>query len=242
MELKENLFQSIGPDNKGTLEKNGTGYRMVTCKHTVDAMLKLYNLSTAQTLKSLQAALKNPMTGEQDFQQYMTTFRANVNKLSRAGQPPTDFTQIQSIVTATEHHAVISAAIGTYMDTFPLLADQKPDALVEHIILRVPNHATASTLGYANAALSKEDIVKMINDARAEGVKEGRKQISKSSAVKNQYSKEANQYCFFHGYNISHTGLNCRYMANNTDYTPAMKAATSHKGNGGSESVQIIRK
>ena len=241
-DLKQNILQSIGSDNQSGLEDNVTGFRSVTSKNIVDEMLKLYNLPTAHTIKSLHTDLNKLMTGEQDFRQFMTVFRATVQKLTRAGQPPSDFLQIQSIIKATANHAVISKAVDSYLDKFPLLADQKPAALVEHIILRVPNHATASTLGYANAALSKEDITKMINDARAEGVKEGRQQVTKSSAVKNQHIKEANRYCFFHGYNISHTGLNCKFMANNADYTPAMKAATSHKDNGGSEFVQVIRK
>ena len=52
-------------------------------------------------------------------------------------------------------------------------------------------------------------------------------------------SRPHSHYCGMHGWNNDHNGTECRGMARDKRYTPAMRAATTHVGTGGNPKVGV---
>ena len=52
-------------------------------------------------------------------------------------------------------------------------------------------------------------------------------------------SRPRSHYCGMHGWNNDHNGTECRGMARDKRYTPAMRAATTHVGTGGNPKVGV---
>jgi hypothetical protein len=52
-------------------------------------------------------------------------------------------------------------------------------------------------------------------------------------------SRPRSHYCGMHGWNNDHNGIECRGMARDKRYTPAMRAATTHVGTGGNPKVGV---
>ncbi len=52
-------------------------------------------------------------------------------------------------------------------------------------------------------------------------------------------SRPRSHYCGLHGWNNDHNGTECRGMALDKRFTPAMRAATTHVGTGGNPKVGV---
>ena len=231
-DLKSKIITSIGPDNKAFISHAITGMRGVTILNIMTSMDQLYNIPNKNTIDNYTSLLSKPMTGDTTFQQYVTMLRTQKAKLQQAGQPVSEYNMVQYLLAGISMHSSIAAASKTYLTAFPKISDQHFDDLVRHIILHEPNHVTSATAGYANSASGKPTYdAKFVSDAISKGIKDGMRRERENNNNKNNNTQsaesKATKYCFRHGYNFTHLGVQCNTMIQDSKYTKDQKNAKS---------------
>jgi hypothetical protein len=258
--FKQDVIISLSTENQTFIKDRFTGTRNVTLLQIVTRMSQLYNTPSSLTITNLQDKLKTPMSSNQTFLQYHTEFQTTVDHLAQALQPISNFDQMKYFIDATTTFPAIAKAVDKYITDYPLIADRDINALITFIILQAPAFITSGSQGYSNAAipppLTRSDVAAMIKAAHIKGVQEGKaitnnnnktttdhnsrnttRNTNTTNAQSPNPTRHGTKHCYFHGYNFSHIGTECKVMANDHNFTPQHKAATNST-TGGNATVQ----
>jgi hypothetical protein len=256
--FKQDVITSLSTENQTFIKDRLTGTRNVTLLQIVTKMSQLYDTPSSLTITTLQDKLKTPMSSNQTFLQFHTAFQTTVDFLAQAHQPVSNFNQMQYLINATTTFPAIVKAVDKYITDHPLIADRDISALIAFIILQAPASLTSGNQGYSNAAIpppiTRDEVAAMIKAAHTKGVQDGKNinnhnnnnNNSNRNSTRNTNStttqlpkptRYGTKYCFFHGYNFSHIGTECKVMANDHKSTPQHKAATDST-TGGNANVQ----
>jgi len=173
-------------------------------------------------------------------------------RFATAGQPLSDFAKIKALKAVFNTFPAITEAITDYEKANPSITDRNCTDLINHLIRQQSRITTGSAGFTANAAVSRADVLQMIEQstakayaagladgvARGAGGGRGASGRGRGGAGRGRVSGPAGRgapvgaprsYCYVHGYD-GHPSARCFRMATDAtgSYTAAMKSAASH--------------
>ena len=252
--LREAILESIGTEIQRTLQdpNNPYGIILLTSTEIMAEMEVRYGTLAGDDIAEILRALDAPLTdgSTAQFRIFTATFQDNVNRLQRAGQPLSTFTQVQTFQNATKTQVNVAHAIDLYRQANPLLQQQNIAQLAQFVEEQLPNMTTAQ-LGYAShvrEAITTPLASEFCYSALAvqlSGIEAALAALKSSASAgrgqrgdrgrggrhgRNQpggRGRTGHLYCYLHGTNDTHAGRDCRGMARNGMFTDAQIAATS---------------
>lgn len=233
------LLESIGADIREELTDPASGSTIrATTAQIMEHTRTHYGTLTAEDIRQMRDSLREPISAQDvgTFLTFSVKFKNTVGKLAAAGQPLSQFDQLDYFFGAIMGQPGIADSAHDYVKANPILANRNLNNIIIFVRSQLAN-ATASSLGYAGAAkgsitqqqstptpspcnipfagLTIAEVTKVIDS-----VLDKRLGTSSHTAGKQQQAK---YYCYCHGYNNSHLGRDCNKMkADSTLYLPAM--------------------
>lgn len=213
-----------------------------------------YGSPTSADMRELRASLAKKFTGTKSFPTEAAKFQITLLQLQRSGDPMSQMQQIELFEDATEAIAGIPSCIARYKRRVKI-DDRRLPELIRDVSRELPQ-STIKDLGYANATAKANDslgeTMKKVSDRLAQVEQSLRQQADRRGrgaggrggrgntegrggrgrggrgSGRGSESEVPSHYCFEHGKNRTHTGVDCYAMARDPSYTQEMKNATAH--------------
>jgi hypothetical protein len=202
---KLKLMDAVGPLIMNAIKDPLTGWLKVTCIDIMHYVTLNYGTMSASVFQKLKLGLK-----EIFFSNDMTTLLAEINQLTLKfeilaahGQPLSNLDKTQTVITAIQDIQGMPSLIQHFNVSHPTVISQSHQNLIKFItthyhIFIIP---TQSTSMYSSTFSTKTKI----------GLGKQLSQETKDFKTLDS-SKSRNVFCYFHGWNTSHTGLECFVM------------------------------
>jgi hypothetical protein len=212
----------------------------------MDEMQARYGTLAGDDVAEILRALDSPLTegSTAQFRIFTATFQDNINRLQRAGQPLSTFTQVQTFLNATKTQVNVAHAIDLYRQAHPLLQQQNIAQLALFVEAQLPNMTTGQ-LGYAS--LVRDSIPELLTSqmsfsalaVQLAGIETALAALkSESTSGRGQRGgrgpggrqgrgrfggggRSGHMYCYLHGRNETHAGRDCRGMARSGTFSEA---------------------
>jgi len=246
--LREAILESIGNEIQLTLQDptNPYGIILLSSIEIMDEMQNRYGTLAGDDVAEILRALDSPLTegSTAQFRIFTATFQDNINRLQRAGQPLSTFTQVQTFLNAAKTQVNVAHAIDLYRQANPLLLQQNIAQLALFVEAQLPNMTTGQ-LGYASLAIDSvpgqspshfslsaltvqlagiETALAALKTethsgrgqrgGRGPGGRQGRGRFGGGG-------RSGHLYCYLHGRNETHAGSDCRGMARSGTFSEA---------------------
>lgn len=211
--LLKAILDSIGPQLKRSITDRVHNIIILTIPEIMTEMTLRFGVFSATDIAAYTLLLSTPLTSADkcDFEVFATTFLDNIAVLARANQPVSTYEQMVKFEVATSAQPSVAHAIQSYRDQQPTLALQSLIDMIPYIIARLSN-VPSSALGYAAAATH--------GSTRQAHVQRGGR-----GGRGGRGTSSVNFYCYHHGTNRSHNGIECKLMKSSPVHTNAMIAA-----------------
>ena len=228
--LNNSIIVGLPEADKNELSDPSFDLVSISCLQILNHLRERYVTFLASDFDSFHTELDTKI-GTRTFPELAANHRFLHVQFASANQSLFEVDKCRYLRAAISSHISYSTAITSYLTAHPLVANQTFLGFVNHITEQAPNFTpTPIDLGYAAAASAPHQPAPEYFESAAFAAFLD-KRIS--AALPRHPQTPAlggallRSHCFKHGYD-THTSDKCRHMAAKSEYTVAMKTATTH--------------
>ena len=218
------VLTSIGPLRRIELEDPVSQRNNLTLQQIVEQIDVWYGGLSAHDVRSLKASLTIPLNSEtpEDFTAHNIKFQQSVGRLA-AVAPVNAFDQLELFKATINGYPYINEAVQDYLNGTPVIAQQTLPQMAAFILTRLQNRLPTSAIAMGFAAstastpvqshASAEAIARAIYDVMGPLLGNHRNTSSTQAGGRRENPRLPRiHYCYFHGSNQAHKGIECTKM------------------------------
>ena len=227
--LQNSIIASLPDTDIDELSDPTMGLVSVTSIQILQHFRARYGIFLATDFGSFRRTLEETI-GSRTFAEVAAAHRLIHEQFGTANQNLSEIDKCRYLRAAIASNVAMSTAVTSYLTTHPQIIQQTFAGLTAHITEQAPNFViTPNDFGYAASTIAATDSTTDYFESSAFATFLD-KRISAALPKHNKshpHKDLPRSYCFTHGYN-SHSSDKCRKMANDPEFTSAMKTATKH--------------
>ena len=218
------FLKSVPPTVIAALSDEHTQLMHLSLRDGYKYVFKHFFTLNERDIIDLKAALQAPFTSVDTFESEASDKALKIASLGRNGHVMNVFDQMEIITNCAAYLPVLIELIIQFKRETPP-SNRTRTKMVASVVANIPNIPRSMTIttgnvhSYAGATTSTPRLYTQVEMEAAVD-----KAVQKALALHSHSTSTTNRmYCFLHGTNDSHTGIECKVMGRNkVKYTPAM--------------------
>ena len=225
----------------------------MTIQYIVNELEAQYGTPTAHNIQRLQMQAQIPCEGEEEFTTYEHDLSVAFERLDEQRAAYSEVQKMQIIMEGTAHLTNIRDIINRYITEVPKIAERNYEDMVERIRVTLPNFITTSMVkAHASSIhpppikppLTAKQLSPVTRDELAQcfaqltgqlaeltvriptNLKPSMITVPTGTTTNRRTKSNVNYYCFLHGKDRKHNGMQCRGMGPTSGFTDAQRKAT----------------
>jgi hypothetical protein len=244
-DLKKMITDSLGDSIIAAMETEAVPVENMSIPQILQYLVNTYGVTTKTDVQTLIDRCSNPCENMADFYAHAQRLANLYQQLERKEAAIAKYQQMKYLEDTTKHIDVIDEARINYIIANPTYATQSFADMVTFIREQLQNKVpTVRSLGIGSSVTGKQPSTKVVVasmdtvtdlllsvvdrlDRAEKALAISKQKAAPTSNAPNQGSGrvKGNLYCFCHGFNNSHVGVDCKVMMSDVSYTAAHKAA-----------------
>ena len=221
----------------------------MTIHYIVTELETQYGTPTAHSIQRIQMEIRAPCSSEEEFTTYEHDLMVAFERLAEQRAAYSVVQKMQILTEGTAHLSHIKDIVERYVIDVPRIADRTYDELVERIRITLPNfimpHMSTAHATTLKPALTAKQLSPVTRDELAQCFAQLTGQLAELSvriptnlkqtmitggpgtATPRTTRTTTTTYCFLHGKDRKHNGMQCRGMGPTSGYTELQRKATA---------------
>jgi hypothetical protein len=254
--LKRDLMEACGNKIMRAMTTYDMPVPNMTINYIVNGIEERYGVPSVRDVSRLQEDTRKQCSNEEEFYPYVQELQMKYELLEQQRATVSEVDKMNNLMQGTSHLGNIKATINRYVIENPKLMDRSFQEMVNYVNVQLPNfigqdtmtaHATRSISGRALSPIpgppkdpepvTRDELAQCfaqlcghmaaLNIRIPRGKRTGHQQVQGTTTSNTSTRVPVPMmYCFIHGTNKTHVGINCRVMAAPSSFTDKQRKAT----------------
>jgi len=232
--LRDEIIAALGVVIQRQLSQPGSPVTVKSISTIISHVKNIFGKTTQLKYDGLKEKLKNRCVSELESLNYCQELGRIYKLLEEIRDPVGELSKMEWLTKGTRHLPLTREALDDYVKSVPDMEQRTFQGMSDHLTMVVPNFGADTSnrqhTGYGatidmsgGEERSKLDMVLATMGSLSEKVSTLEKKLTHNKGTK-VTGTGVIPYCFLHGTNKKHTGMECRGMK--TEYTMAQRCAT----------------
>jgi len=136
--LRDAVLRSIGEADTDNLRDVDTGLDLVSANDVITAMVASHGVFSEVDVDNFLSLLDTKLASLDSFDAHVASFRSNLQRLTTAGVPMTQFTACRAFLLSPSNFPAFTPHVINYVAATPVIANRSPADLARHLRATLP--------------------------------------------------------------------------------------------------------